>query len=132
MSKISRDPADLVAQAIGANHQYPDGFVLFLGTMFAPVEGSRRAGRGLHAPSDDRVVIATARLGALENRVTTSDRAPPWTFGVGELVRNLAARGLLRIELTTGRPHGRPAPQLHRRRMDRRRRHLARTSIRPT
>ena len=50
MSKISRDPAELVEQAIGANHQYPDGFVLFLGTMFAPVEGSRCARRGLHAP----------------------------------------------------------------------------------
>jgi len=95
MSKISRDPADLVEQAIGTNHQYPDGFVLFLGTMFAPVKDRDAPGAGFTHHIDDRVVISTASLGALENRVTTSDRAPPWTFGVGELVRNLAARGLL-------------------------------------
>ncbi len=96
MTKISRDPEDLVAQAIGANHQYPDGFMLFLGTMFAPVEDRGAPGMGFTHKSGDRVVIAAARLGALENRVTTSDKAPPWTFGAGELMRNLSARGLLR------------------------------------
>ncbi len=95
MRKISRDPADLVEQAIGANHQYPDGFVLFMGTMFAPVKDRDAPGAGFTHHLNDRVVIATERLGALENRVTTSDKAPPWTFGVGELMRNLAARGLL-------------------------------------
>jgi fumarylacetoacetate (FAA) hydrolase family protein len=96
MTKISRDPEDLVAQAIGANHQYPDGFMLFLGTMFAPVEDRGAPGMGFTHKSGDRVVIAAARLGALENQVTTSDKAPPWTFGAGELMRNLSARGLLR------------------------------------
>jgi fumarylacetoacetate (FAA) hydrolase family protein len=96
MTKISRDPLDLVAQAIGANHQYPDGFMLFLGTMFAPVEDRGAPGMGFTHKEGDRVVIAAARLGALENHVTTSDRAPPWTFGAGELMRNLSARGLLR------------------------------------
>ena len=96
MTKISRDPEDLVAQAIGANHQYPDGFMLFLGTMFAPVEDRGAPGMGFTHKSGDRVVIAAARLGALENHVTTSDKAPPWTFGAGELMRNLSARGLLR------------------------------------
>jgi fumarylacetoacetate (FAA) hydrolase family protein len=95
MRKISRDPADLVAQAIGANHQYPDGFVLFMGTMFAPVKDRDAPGAGFTHHLNDRVIIATERLGALENRVTTSDKAPPWAFGVGELMRNLAARGLL-------------------------------------
>jgi fumarylacetoacetate (FAA) hydrolase family protein len=95
MRKISRDPADLVNQAIGANHQYPDGFLLFMGTMFAPVKDRDAPGAGFTHHLNDRVVIATERLGALENRVTTSDKAPPWTFGVGELMRNLAARGLL-------------------------------------
>jgi fumarylacetoacetate (FAA) hydrolase family protein len=96
MTKISRDPEDLVAQAIGANHQYPDGFMLFLGTMFAPVEDRGAPGMGFTHQPGDRVVIAAAGLGALENEVTTSDRAPPWTFGAGALMRNLSARGLLR------------------------------------
>ncbi len=96
MSKISRDPAELVEQATGSNHQYPDGFMLFLGTMFAPVEDRGATGMGFTHKHDDRVIISAARLGALENRVTTSNRAPPWTFGAGELMRNLAARNLLR------------------------------------
>ncbi len=96
MRKISRDPADLAAQALNENHQYPDGFVLFMGTMFAPVKDRDAPGAGFTHHLGDRVVIATERLGALENRVTTSDLAPPWTFGAGELFRNLAARGLLR------------------------------------
>jgi len=96
MTLISRDPEDLVAQATGANHQYPDGFMLFLGTMFAPVEDRGAPGMGFTHRPGDRVVIAAARLGALENQVTTSDKAPPWTFGAGELMRNLSARGLLR------------------------------------
>jgi fumarylacetoacetate (FAA) hydrolase family protein len=95
MTKISRDPVDLVMQAIGANHQYPDGFMLFLGTMFAPVKDRETPGMGFTHKLGDRVVIAAERLGALENQVTTSDRAPPWTFGAGELMRNLAARRLL-------------------------------------
>src|SRR5258707_957317 len=95
MKKISRDPADLVAQAINENHQYPDGFVLFQGTMFAPAKDRDAPGAGFTHHLGDRVVIATERLGALENIVTTSDKAPPWTFGVGELFRNLALRGLL-------------------------------------
>jgi len=96
MTLISRDPEDLVAQATGANHQYPDGFMLFLGTMFAPVEDRGAPGMGFTHKPGDRVVIAAARLGALENQVTTSDKAPPWTFGAGELMRNLSERGLLR------------------------------------
>ena len=95
MKKISRDPADLVAQAQNENHQYPDGFVLFQGTMFAPVKDRDAPGAGFTHHLGDRVVIATDRLGALENIVTTSDKAPPWTFGVGQLLRNLALRGLL-------------------------------------
>ncbi len=95
MKKISRDPADLAAQALNENHQYPDGFVLFQGTMFAPVKDRDAPGAGFTHHLGDRVVIATDRLGALQNIVTTSDKAPPWTFGVGELFRNLAMRGLL-------------------------------------
>ena len=92
LAKISRDPLDLVAQAIGANHQYPDGFMLFLGTMFAPVQDRRGPGRGFTHEVGDVVSISTARLGTLANRVGTSDRVAPWTYGVRSLMRDLARR----------------------------------------
>jgi fumarylacetoacetate (FAA) hydrolase family protein len=92
MRRISRDPADLVAQTVNAEHQYPDGVMLFLGTMFAPVEDRYGSGQGFTHALGDRVTIASARLGALINCVTTSDLAPPWTYGVRALMRSLAAR----------------------------------------
>ena len=95
MVRISRDPADLVAQAIGAEHQYPDGLMLFLGTMFAPTQDRDGPGEGFTHKPGDIVTIRSARLGALVNRVNTSDKAPPWTFGVRALMRSLAARGVL-------------------------------------
>ena len=95
MSKISRDPADLVAATLGANHQYPDGVALYLGTMFAPVEDRDVKGQGFTHKVGDVVTIASPRLGRLTNRVEHSDRCEPWTFGAGALMRNLAARGLL-------------------------------------
>ena len=94
MNQISRDPADLVRQAL-SEHQYPDGFALFLGTLFAPVQDRDAPGRGFTHREGDVVRIATPRLGMLVNRVTTSKAAPPWTFGIRELMRNLAERGLL-------------------------------------
>ena len=95
MEKISRDPLDLVGQTIGPSHAYPDGLMLFLGTMFAPVDDRDAPGEGFTHKIGDVVTIRTPTLGALVNRVTTSDRAPRWTFGAGALMRNLAARGLL-------------------------------------
>lgn len=95
MNQISRDPVDLVAQTIGKNHQYPDGFVLFLGTMFAPVKDREGAGQGFTHRIGDCVRISTPRLGALENRVVHCEAAPPWRFGVAALMRNLSRRGLL-------------------------------------
>jgi len=96
MSKISRDPLDIVTHAWGPHHQYPDGFVLFLGTMFAPVKDRGAPGMGFTHKIGDLVSISTPKLGRLVNCVTTSDRAPPWTFGISALMKNLAARGLLR------------------------------------
>ena len=96
MSKISRDPLDLVNHAWGTFHQYPDGFMLFLGTMFAPVKDRGAPGMGFTHKIGDLVSISTPKLGRLVNRVTTSDQAAPWTFGISALMRNLAARGLLR------------------------------------
>ena len=95
MSRISRDPADLMASAIGPHHQYPDGLVLYLGTMFAPVEDRGEAGQGFTHKVGDIVTIASQTLGALSNRVVLTDQAEPWTFGAGALMRNLASRGLI-------------------------------------
>lgn len=94
MAEISRDPADLVAQTCGRHHQYPDGFVLYLGTMFAPVKDRDAAGQGFTHHAGDVVTIATPELGALVNTVRLSTEAPEWTFGTGALMRNLADRGL--------------------------------------
>ncbi|MCV3735356.1 fumarylacetoacetate hydrolase family protein (plasmid) [Rhizobium sp. TRM96647] len=95
MREISRDPLDLVAQTIGRHHQYPDGFMLFMGTLFAPVEDRDVKGEGFTHKIGDRVTISNAELGALTNTVRLSTECPPWTFGIAELMRNLAGRGLL-------------------------------------
>jgi fumarylacetoacetate (FAA) hydrolase family protein len=94
ISQISRDPLDLVGQAIGANHQYPDGFMLFLGTMYAPTQDRHGPGQGFTHVVGDIVTVATPRLGTLANRVNTSDRVQPWTYGAGALMRDLARRNL--------------------------------------
>ncbi len=94
MREISRDPDDLVRQAL-SEHQYPDGFVLFLGTLFAPVQDRDEPGRGFTHKTGDVVRIATPSLGELVNTVTTSKAASPWAFGIRDLMRNLAARGLI-------------------------------------
>ncbi|MFE6253848.1 fumarylacetoacetate hydrolase family protein [Agromyces sp. NPDC057865] len=95
LARISRDPADLARHVIGAHHQYPDGFVLYLGTMFAPVDDRDAPGRGFTHHDGDLVRISEPRLGTLVNRVRSSEAAAPWTFGIDALYRNLAARGLL-------------------------------------
>ncbi len=96
MRMISRDPADLVAQTIGAVHQYPDGVMLFCGTMFAPTQDRDVPGGGFTHKLGDVVAIESTRLGRLVNRVARSDRMAPWTFGLAALMRSLAHRGLLR------------------------------------
>lgn len=95
MEAISRTPENLVAQLRNRNHQYPDGAVLFLGTMFAPVKDRRGAGLGFTHEVGDRVEIATPTLGRLVNWVDRTDACPEWTFGTRALFRNLAQRGLL-------------------------------------
>ncbi|WP_144161441.1 fumarylacetoacetate hydrolase family protein [Paraburkholderia sp. BCC1885] len=95
MREISRDPADLVAQAIGTHHQYPDGFALFLGTMFAPTQDRDTSGQGFTHRIGDRVTISSTQLGELSNEVRLSTDCPEWSFGVSHLMRNLAKRSLL-------------------------------------
>ena len=96
MSRISRSPANIAAQTAGAHHQYPDGFVLFCGTMFAPTDDRDGKGMGFSHKLGDVVTIATPSLGRLVNRVRLSTQCAPWSFGTGALMKNLAARGLLR------------------------------------
>jgi fumarylacetoacetate (FAA) hydrolase family protein len=100
IAKISRDPEDLVAQMIGPHHRYPDGAVLFLGTMFAPVDDREAPGKGFTHKVGDVVTVSAPQLGTLVNRMRLTDQCEPWTFGAGALMRNLARRGLLR----EGRP----------------------------
>jgi fumarylacetoacetate (FAA) hydrolase family protein len=95
MSEISRDPEELVRQAM-SEHYYPDGFALFLGTLFAPVQDRDEPGRGFTHKEGDVVRISSPRLGTLVNRVTTSKAAAPWTLGIRGLMHNLVARGLIR------------------------------------
>ena len=94
MREISRDPEELVRQA-RSEHHYPDGFALFLGTLFAPVQDRDEPGRGFTHKVGDVVTIASPKLGALRNPVVTCPQAPPWRMGIGELMANLAGRGLL-------------------------------------
>ena len=95
MNQISRDPADLVAQTIGRHHQYPDGLLLFLGTLFAPTQDRDVPGEGFTHKIGDVVTISSPALGALANTVRLSTECAEWTFGVSHLMRNLAARDLL-------------------------------------
>lgn len=95
MREISRDPEDLVAQTMGRHHQYPDGIVLFLGTLFAPTQDRDDPGEGFTHKTGDRVAISAPELGVLRNTVRSSTDCAEWTFGISHLMRNLAARNLL-------------------------------------
>ena len=95
MKEISRDPLDLVAQTIGRHHQYPDGFVLYLGTLFAPVEDRDVKGEGFTHKIGDRVHDLDAGARRARQHGALSTDCPPWTFGTAALMRNLAGRGLL-------------------------------------
>jgi fumarylacetoacetate (FAA) hydrolase family protein len=95
MARISRDPTDIAAQTIGANHAYPDGFVLLLGTMFAPVADRGAPGMGFTHKPGDIVTISTEKLGRLVNRMRPCEECERWTFGAGALMRNLSHRGLI-------------------------------------
>ena len=104
MRQISRDPQDLVQQTINENHQYPDGLVLFLGTLFAPKQDRDQPGNGFTHKPGDVVSISNPQLGTLCNRVTTSDQAPQWQFGLRALIDNLGQRGLLQVAAAARQP----------------------------
>ena len=95
MAKISRDPADIAGQTIGADHAYPDGFVLLLGTMFAPIADRGAPGMGFTHKTGDIVTIGADKLGRLVNRMRPCEDCERWEFGARALMRNLAKRGLI-------------------------------------
>lgn len=95
MKEISRDPEDIVSQTIGRHHQYPDGIMLFLGTLFAPIEDRDVPGEGFTHKVGDVVTISSEGLGQLSNTVRLSTQCPEWTFGISALMRNLKSRNLL-------------------------------------
>jgi hypothetical protein len=95
MSRISRDPTELVGEMLNRSHQYPDGAVLFLGTMFVPTKDRDAAGGGFTHNEGDVVAIRAGKLGTLANRVGRSDRAPEWTLGTRALIESLLRRGLM-------------------------------------
>jgi fumarylacetoacetate (FAA) hydrolase family protein len=102
MAQMSRSLEELIGHAHGAHHQYPDGFVLFTGTLFAPTQDRDEPGMGFTHHLGDVVTISTPTLGALVNRVSTAEAAADWTFGIRRLISNLADRGLLRPQTTAG------------------------------
>lgn len=93
MREISRSPAELARQ-LCETHHYPDGAVLFTGTLFAPTQDRDVAHEGFTHKIGDLVTIATPRLGALINRVGLSNELPPWRWGAVELFSSLAQRGI--------------------------------------
>jgi fumarylacetoacetate (FAA) hydrolase family protein len=95
MKKISRSPASLAKATLNPHHQYPDGFVLFCGTVFAPTQDRDAKGQGFTHKHGDRVSVANPKIGALFNTVRATNDCPPWVFGSSHLMRNLAGRGLL-------------------------------------
>ena len=95
MREISRDPADLAAQLVNPNHAYPDGAVLFLGTMFAPIADRDAPGKGFTHKTGDVVTVSADKLGGLANRMKYAHECARWEFGAGHLMRNLARRGLI-------------------------------------
>ncbi len=95
MRKISRSPESLAKATLNAHHQYPDGFVLYCGTLFAPTQDRGEKGQGFTHKYGDNVSVANPKLGVLFNTVRSTDQCPPWDFGVSQLMRNLAGRGLL-------------------------------------
>ena len=96
MIKISRSPLNLVNQTINENHQYPDGFLLFLGTLFSPTQDRDHIGSGFTHKLGDSVMISSPKLGTLYNTVIHSNSAKPWEFGISSLINNLTHRGLLK------------------------------------
>ena len=93
VSRISRPFEELVAATHGKHHQYPDGFALFTGTLFAPTQDRDQPGQGFTHKHGDLVTIRSRHLGALVNRVGPCEELPEWTFGLRRLFDYLSRQG---------------------------------------
>lgn len=91
VSQISRPLPELVAATWGSHHQYPDGFALYTGTLFAPTQDRDTPGHGFTHHPGDRVVISSAQLGALVNTTWPTDELTPWEWGIGRQMSYLNA-----------------------------------------
>lgn len=97
VGRLSRSFEQLVEATWGSHHQYPDGFVLYTGTLSASTQDRGVAGAGFTHRTGDRVTISSPHLGALVNDVGVAEEPPPWAFGVRSLFSYLhgaAVRGL--------------------------------------
>ena len=92
VARISRPFEELVAATYGKHHQYPDGFALFTGTLFAPTQDRDVPGQGFTHKHGDLVTIRSRHLGALVNRVGPCEELPEWSFGLRRLFTYLAAQ----------------------------------------
>jgi fumarylacetoacetate (FAA) hydrolase family protein len=95
VGEMSRGFDELVSHAWGLHHQYPDGFALMTGTMFAPTEDRDASGQGFTHHRGDVVSISTELLGTLTNTVSTAEETQDWIFGARALMKNLNERGLI-------------------------------------
>jgi len=93
VAKISRPFETLVNAAHGPHHQYPDGFCLYTGTLFAPIQDRDVQDRGFTHKTGDLVTISSRNLGALVNVTGVAEELPPWTFGIRDLFAYLRQTG---------------------------------------
>ena len=89
VARISRPFEELVAATRGRHHQYPDGFALFTGTLFAPTQDRDEPGQGFTHKMGDIVTIRSRHLGALINQVGRAEELPEWSYGLRQLFEYL-------------------------------------------
>ena len=90
VAEISRPLEELIGATWGVHHQYPDGFALYTGTLFAPTQDRGEPGSGFTHHSGDRVIISSAHMGTLENTTAPTESLAPWNFGIRDLMRYLS------------------------------------------
>ncbi|SEB54649.1 Fumarylacetoacetate (FAA) hydrolase family protein [Paramicrobacterium humi] len=86
VARLSRSFERLLSATHGDHHQYPDGFALYTGTLFAPVQDRGAPGEGFTHRLGDQVNISSEHLGALINEVGAAEQLPRWEFGIRSLM----------------------------------------------
>jgi len=95
MDQIGRGLITLARQVVNEHHGYPDGVALFTGCMFKAPSSRGASDTPFTHQVGDVVIIKASPLGTLINRVNTTDKVRPWSFGMSDLMANLANRQLL-------------------------------------